>query len=110
MGAFVLGFAQILTVAYIAPQWQMVVVFLAKKSKARASRAKMHVIHTTLCQYILGKTRGTISSPKIKVSRANHPHWHIRWGAYQHDTSAPLLANPRHLFCHSKPYVSTDVV
>ncbi len=29
MGAFVLGFAQILTVAYIAPQWQMVVVFLA---------------------------------------------------------------------------------
>jgi len=29
LGAFVLGFAQILTVAYIAPQWQMVVVFLA---------------------------------------------------------------------------------
>ena len=29
MGAFILGFAQILTVAYIAPQWQMVVVFLA---------------------------------------------------------------------------------
>ncbi|MDH5695815.1 MAG: branched-chain amino acid ABC transporter permease [Dehalococcoidia bacterium] len=29
MGAFVLGFAQILTVAYIAPQWTMVVVFLA---------------------------------------------------------------------------------
>lgn len=29
MGAFLLGFAQILTVAYIAPQWQMVVVFLA---------------------------------------------------------------------------------
>lgn len=29
----------------------------------------MHIIHTTLCQYILGKTRGTISSPKIKVSR-----------------------------------------
>lgn len=29
MGAFVLGFAQMLTVAYAAPQWQMVVVFLA---------------------------------------------------------------------------------
>ena len=29
MGAFVLGFAQILTVRFIGAQWQMVVVFLA---------------------------------------------------------------------------------
>jgi len=29
MGAFLLGFAQILTVAYAAPQWQMVVIFFA---------------------------------------------------------------------------------
>ncbi|MEE8413632.1 MAG: branched-chain amino acid ABC transporter permease [Dehalococcoidales bacterium] len=29
VAAFILGFAQILTVAYIAPQWQLVVVFLA---------------------------------------------------------------------------------
>ena len=29
MGAFALGFAQILTVQFIGPQWQMVVVFLA---------------------------------------------------------------------------------
>lgn len=29
VAAFLLGFAQILTVAYVAPQWQMVVVFLA---------------------------------------------------------------------------------
>jgi len=29
LGAFLLGFAQILTVAYAAPQWQMVVIFFA---------------------------------------------------------------------------------
>jgi len=51
-----------------APPRQTMPTKLAKKSKIRASRAKMHIIHMTLCQYMFGITKGSISNPKIKVN------------------------------------------
>jgi len=50
-----------------APPRQTIPTKLAKKSKIRASSAKMPIMHITLCQYS-GRTKGIISSPKIKIS------------------------------------------
>ena len=53
---------------YRAPPKQTSPVKWARKSKAIASRAKIPIMATTLCQYIFGMTRGSKSSPKIKAS------------------------------------------
>jgi hypothetical protein len=51
-----------------APPRQTIPTKFAKKSKEIESNAKIHIIHTTLCQYILGNTKGMIKSPRIKIS------------------------------------------